>query len=204
MLEHRRIGSPVPDFLLPGLDPDVDPSADRDHSALKRRMRRSSFSPGTTARTTIDTSTGAGIGYARLFDDVFFGPLDKAIAYYGECLHDSTAMSMRYMRMQCHWRLSRFPALQRRPPDLRDRMRRPCRAVPPHGLRARPWHRRSRSRRWPRFRSLTHFVQVGRAPLRSRWLLVGQQDRIPHGSARCSRAHVRAGAARIHRASSRA
>ena len=109
MLEHRRIGSPVPDFLLPGLDP----------AAIRARIVTLGLEAPDEAvelfawHDGVDNdrylSTGAGIGYARLFDDVFFGTLEEAIEYYGECLQIDRNVGSVYEDAEPTWRLSWFP-----------------------------------------------------------------------------------------------
>ena len=86
MAEHRRVGSPFPDYLLPGLDPATIRAqiATIGLEAPDEAVELFAWHNGVDHDRYI--SDGAGIGYGRLFDDVFFGTLDEAIAYYGNCL----------------------------------------------------------------------------------------------------------------------
>jgi len=157
MLEHRRIGSQVPDFLLPGLDPETirERIATLDIDPVAEVIDLFSWHNGTDNDRYL--SSGAGIGYGRLFGDVFFGTLDEAIEYYGECLQiDRNVMEM-YEEAERTWPLSWFPPFSGGLPtygiecDL---------ASPTRGLVFEPWwHPPIEEPIRPRFRSLTHLVR---------------------------------------------
>src|SRR5262245_6372137 len=84
--EHRRIGSPLERFLFPGVDPEaaratlrglgLDPPAEL--------VELYAWRDGGDEDAYRDS--GAGVGYPRLFDNVFFGPLSRAVDTYREYL----------------------------------------------------------------------------------------------------------------------
>jgi len=157
MVEHRRIGSPLPDFLLPGLDPAAIRAriATLGMNAPDEAVDLFAWHDGTDDERYL--STGAGIGYARLFDDVFFGTLDEAIEYYGDCLQiDRNVMEM-YEEAERTWRLSWFPPFSGGRPTYGIE----CEAESAvHGMLFQPeWHPPIEEPIRPRFRSLTHLVQ---------------------------------------------
>jgi hypothetical protein len=157
MGEHRRIGSPVADFLLPGLHPAAIRAriATIGLEAPDEAVELFAWHNGTDNERYL--STGSGIGYGRLFDDVFFGTLDEAIAYYGECLQIDRGVAMMYEDAEPTWRLSWFPPFSG--------------GLPTYGIEADPgshdrgmvfepwWHPPIDDPTRPRFRSLTHLVQ---------------------------------------------
>ena len=157
MLEHRRIGSPVPDFLLPGLDPPAIRAriATLGLEAPDEAVELFAWHDGTDNDRYL--STGAGIGYARLFDDVFFGTLDEAIEYYGECLEIDRNVGSMYEDYEPTWRLSWFPPFSGGLPTYGIE----CDAASPvRGMLFAPeWHPPIEEPIRPRFRSLTHLVQ---------------------------------------------
>jgi hypothetical protein len=157
MIEHRRVGSPLPDFLLPGLD----------STAIRKRIAPLGLEPPDEAvelfawHDGLDNkrylSTGAGIGYGRLFDDVFFGTLDDAIEYYGKCLEIDRGTAMFDEEAEPTWRLSWFPPFSAGLPTYGIE----CDAASPaRGMIFEPWwHPPVEDPITPRFRSLTHLVQ---------------------------------------------
>jgi hypothetical protein len=158
MLEHRRIGSPLPDFLLPGLEP----------AAIRARIASLGFDPPDEAvdlfawHNGVDNeryvSTGAGIGYGRLFDDVFFGTLDEAVAYYGDCLQiDRDVADVYGDPDDAIWRVTWFPPFSAGLPTYGIE----CDAASPsRGQVFEPWwHPPIEDPIRPRFSSLTHLVQ---------------------------------------------
>ena len=157
MVEHRRIGSPVPDFLQPGLEP----------SAIRARIATLGLDAPDEAvelfawHDGVDNdrylSSGSGIGYARLFDDVFFGTLDEAVAYYGECLQIDRNVASMYEEAEPTWRLSWFPPFSAGLPTYGIES---DAASPARGMVFEPWYDPPvEDPIRPRFRSLTHLVQ---------------------------------------------
>jgi hypothetical protein len=84
--EHRRVGSPVAEFLRPGLDPGEGRSrlAQLGLDARDELVDLYAWRDGSDEDAY--RSTGAGIGYPRFFADVFFGSLSLAINLYRESL----------------------------------------------------------------------------------------------------------------------
>jgi cell wall assembly regulator SMI1 len=112
MAQHRRIGSPVPGYLRPGLPADdvrrrivatlgLDPPADvidpfAWHDGIDEEAWR---------------RDGAGTGFARLFGDAYLAPLADAIRHYRERIEtdETTARySMPGEALQT-WKPSWFP-----------------------------------------------------------------------------------------------
>jgi hypothetical protein len=158
MAEHRRIGSPLPDFLLPGLEP----------AAIRARIAALELDPPDEVvelfswHNGVDNdrylSGGAGIGYGRLFDDVFFGTVDEAVTYYGECLQIDRITAETYDDPgEPIWRVTWFPPFSAGLPtfgiecDVTSASR---------GMVFQPWwHPPIEEPIRPRFRSLTHLVE---------------------------------------------
>ena len=102
--------------------------------------------------------SGAGLGYPRLFDDVFFGTLDEAATFYRECLQIDRNVVETYGDPEAAiWRLSWFPPFSGGRPSYGIE----CdRAVPSAGMVFEPqWHPPVEGSELPRFRNLTHLVQ---------------------------------------------
>lgn len=157
MAEHRRIGSPVPDFLLPGIDPATIRAriATIGIDAPDEAVELFAWHDGVDNDRYV--STGAGIGYARLFDDVFFGTLDEVITYYGECLQIDRDVGAMYDDYEPTWRLSWFPPFSGGLPTYGIES---DPASPARGMVFEPWwHPPVEDPIRPRFRSLTHLVQ---------------------------------------------
>ena len=108
--EHRRVGSPTPDFLLPGIDPDIIRTrlADLGMVAPVELVELFAWHNGSDEEAFRDS--GAGMGYPRLFDDVFFGTLDEAGVLYEECLQIDRDVVATYGDPEAAiWRLTWFP-----------------------------------------------------------------------------------------------
>jgi hypothetical protein len=157
MLEHRRVGSPLADFLRPGLEP----------AAIREQIAPLGLEPPDEAvelfawhdGTEHDryVATRAGIGYGRLFDDVFFGTLGETIAYYENCLEIDRGTAMFDEEAEPTWRLSWFPPFSAGLPTYGIE----CDAASPvRAMVFEPWwHPPFEEPIRPRFRSLTHLVQ---------------------------------------------
>jgi hypothetical protein len=76
--EHRRIGSPMPDFLRPGIDPQIvrDTLADLGMVATDELVELFAWHDGTDADAY--RASGRGLGYPRFFGIAFFAPLEYA------------------------------------------------------------------------------------------------------------------------------
>jgi hypothetical protein len=158
MVEHRRIGSHLPEFLLPGLDP----------AAIRTRIASLGFDPPDEAvelfawhnGTDNDRylSTKAGIGYGRLFDDVFFGTLDEALEYFGQCLDIDRVVAETYREpVEPTWRTTWLPPFSGGLPTYGIEC---ATASVTRGMVFEPWwHPPIDEPIQPRFRSLTHLVQ---------------------------------------------
>jgi hypothetical protein len=157
MDQHRRIGSPLPDFLLPGLEP----------AAIRARIARMGLEPPDEAvelfawHNGVDNdrylATRAGIGYARLFEDVFFGTLEEAVAYYEECVQIDRTVAETYGEpIDPTWHPTWFPPFSAGLPTYGIE----CDAASPgRGSVFEPWwHPPVEDPVRPRFRSLTHLV----------------------------------------------
>jgi hypothetical protein len=113
MAQHQRIGSPVPGYLRPGLPAD----------SVRERI---SASVGLDASPDvidvfawhdgIDNEAwvrdGVGTGFARLFGDAYFAPLDGAVREYRERIETDEVVA-RYSTPDSAvetWRRSWFPA----------------------------------------------------------------------------------------------
>ena len=157
MAEHRRVGSPFPDYLLPGLDPATIRAqiATIGLEAPDEAVELFAWHNGVDHDRYI--SDGAGIGYGRLFDDVFFGTLDEAIAYYGMCLEIDRGNAIFFEEAEPTWRLSWFPPFSAGLPTYGIE----CDAASPvRAMVFEPWyHPPVEDPIRPRFRSLTHLVQ---------------------------------------------
>jgi hypothetical protein len=156
--EHRRIGSPMPDFLVPGIHPD-DVRARLGDLGLKppeEVVELFAWHNGSDDSAFLDS--GAGLGYPRPFDDVFFGTLDEAIAFYGDCLKiDRNVVATYGDPAAAIWRLSWFPPFSGGLPSYGIE----CDpTVPSAGMVFEPqWHPPIEGSEHPRFRNLTHLVQ---------------------------------------------
>jgi hypothetical protein len=153
--EHRRIGSPFPEYLRPGVDPAV---------AEDRIASRLSSPPAPHLIELFGWHDGvdddlwrrdeAGTGVARLFGDAFFAPLDDAFRSYDERLEDQRILGV-YAGPDYEptWQPTWFPAFS---------MGGETYAVecaldsPTRGCVYDPAEARSLG---PRFRSLLHLVQ---------------------------------------------
>ena len=158
MLEHRRIGSPVPDFLRPGSEP----------AKIRKRIAALGLEPPDDAIELFSwhdgsdngryVSSGAGVGYPRIFDDVFFGTIDEAVAYYRKCLQiDRDVAGVYADDADRIWQLSWFPPFSGGLPTYGIE----CDpASPARGRIFEPWwHPPIEDPIRPRFRNLTHLVE---------------------------------------------
>jgi hypothetical protein len=158
MLEHRRIGSPVPDFLIPGPQP----------AAIRARVARLGLEAPDEAVELFAWHNGtdndrylaakAGIGYGRLFEDVLFGTLEEAADYYEECLSiDRTVAETEGDSYEPTWHPSWFPPFSGGLPTYGIE----CDPDSPvRGLVFEPWwHPPNEDNVRPRFRSFTHLVE---------------------------------------------
>ena len=114
MLEHRRIGSPLPAYLRPGADGAVIRQRVEDLVAADppaELIELFGWHDGTDhARWKADD---AGVGYARFFGDAYFAPFADCERAYRQAIEidESTALFAPDGLDASIWRKTWFPAL---------------------------------------------------------------------------------------------
>jgi hypothetical protein len=157
--QHRRIGSPVDRFLRPGIDPG-DARAGLAALGIAPRddlVELYTWHDGCDEDAYRDA--GAGVGYPRLFANVFFGPFAMAVDHHRENLEiDRNTVAMSGDPAAATWRINWFPPFSGGSPvyavDCDES------GPTPGAVYEVYWHPPIEEPVRPRFRDLTHLVQA--------------------------------------------
>jgi hypothetical protein len=156
--EHRRIGSPLDRFLRPGISPD-DARASLAGLGLAPHedlVELYAWHDGCDEDAYRDT--GAGVGFPRLFANVFFGPVARAVVLYRESLEiDRNVVATYGDPDAATWRRTWFPPFSGGSPVYAVECDES--AATAGAVYEVNWHPPLEDPIRPRFRDLTHLVE---------------------------------------------
>jgi hypothetical protein len=108
--EHHRIGSPLDRFLRPGIDAAAVRAGLTEIGVVPRDDLVELYAWHDGCDEGAYRDAGAGVGYPRLFANVFFGPFAMAVDHYRENLEiDRNIVATYGDPGAATWRLTWFP-----------------------------------------------------------------------------------------------